>query len=115
MKTDLTTSILAAVVSVIIAYFACNVLLPKIDNFTIKVLSSGVDSNLIAPNPEVFNFRSINPTVEVYVGQCEGNDCNNGVIIDLPEEIIEEDIEEETPKAETLEEITEVPDILKED
>ena len=106
MKTDLATSILAAVVSVIIAYFACNVLLPKIDDFTVKVLSSTADYNLTEPNPEVFNFRSINPTVEVYVGQCEGDNCDSGVIIDLPEDVPEEPTDEETTDKETTEEET---------
>ena len=35
-----------------------------------KTLENTVDSSLSEPNEEIFNFRAVNPTVEVYVGQC---------------------------------------------
>ncbi len=70
MKTDLVTSIAAAAVGIIAAYFICNMVLPPLSDVTIKTLDSGTTYTLTSPDPEVFNYRSINPTVEVYVGQC---------------------------------------------
>ena len=81
MKSDLTTSILAAIVGVVVAFFLTNLLLPEIEDITINVLSSSPSTNLASPDPEIFNYRAINPTVEVYVGQCteynEKGECVN--------------------------------------
>lgn len=76
MKQDLATSIFTAIVGIIIAYFICNMLLPPIQNVTYKTLSTSLTYDLAEPNPEVFNFRAVNPTVEVYVGQCDSYDIN---------------------------------------
>ncbi len=71
MKTDLVTSITAAVLGAVIAFFVCNLFLPARENVSIKTLENA-DSNytLSDPNVDVFNFRALNPTVEVYVGDC---------------------------------------------
>lgn len=76
MKQDLATSIFTAIVGIIIAYFVCNMLLPPIQSVTYKTLNSNLTYDLAEPNPEVFNFRAVNPTVEVYVGQCDSYDIN---------------------------------------
>ena len=70
MKTDLATSTIAAVIGVIAAYFICNMVLPPIADVSFKTLSSSTTYTLTDPDPEVFNYHAINPTVEVYVGQC---------------------------------------------
>ena len=70
MKTDLVSSIGVAIMGVIIAYFVCNLLIPPIEDFTVKTIDSSTNANIIDPNPEVFNYKAINPTVEVYVGDC---------------------------------------------
>lgn len=100
MKTDLATSIIAAIVGTVAAYFLCNLFTPAIENYSVKVLSSEASYNLLDPNNEVFNFRAVNPTVEVYVGQCEDGDCSNNIIIDLAEENSEE-TPAETPDEES--------------
>ena len=83
MKTDLTTSIIAAVLGAVVAFFVCNMFIPTIDDVTVKTLGSSLTYTLANPSPEVFNYRAINPTVEVYVGQCtEYNE--NGECIDIP-------------------------------
>ena len=82
MKNDLATTIFTAIVGVIIAYFVCNMILPEIPNFTYKALSSNFSYSVSEPNPEIFNFRAVNPTVEVYVGQCESYDINGNCIVD---------------------------------
>lgn len=76
MKQDLATSILTAIVGIIIAYFVCNMILPEISSFSYKTLSTTLTYNLDDPNPEIFNFRAVNPTVEVYVGNCDSYDIN---------------------------------------
>ena len=91
MKTDLATSITAAVIGIIAAYFICNMVLPPVADITFKTLSSGTTYTLEQPDPEVFNYRAINPTVEVYVGQCaEYNEF--GECIENIEYVEDEDI-----------------------
>ena len=72
MKTDLATSILAAVLGVGVAFLICNVLLPETETVSFKKLNS-TDSNYTLTDPDinVFNYRALNPTVEVYVGDCD--------------------------------------------
>ena len=72
MKTDLATSIGASVLGVIFAFLICNMLLPAVEPVSFKKLTDSSNSyELVEPNPEVFNYRALNPTVEVYVGDCE--------------------------------------------
>ena len=70
MKTDLASSIAAAIVGVLLAYFICNLFLGEIEPVTIKTVDSSVTADLVEPNAEIFNYRALNPTVEVYVGDC---------------------------------------------
>ena len=70
MKQDLATSNAAAVIGAVVAYFICNMFIPAIEDVSFKSLSGNITYDLSNPNPELFNFRAINPTVEVYVGQC---------------------------------------------
>jgi hypothetical protein len=80
MKTDLTTSILAAVIGIVVAYFVCNMFIPGIDDVSIKTLGNNLNYSLTEPNPEIFNYRAVNPTVEVYVGQCKEYDQNGNCV-----------------------------------
>lgn len=70
MKADLTTSILAAIFGFVIAFVVCNFLVPGISDFSFKTLGTSIDASLAEPDANVFNYRAINPTVEVYVGDC---------------------------------------------
>ena len=70
MKTDLVTSIIAAIAGVVIAYFVTNFFTPELQDVTFKTLNESFSASLTDPNDEIFNFRAVNPTVEVYVGQC---------------------------------------------
>lgn len=91
MKNDLATSIVAAVVSVIAAYFLCSFLIPPIEAFSFPTVSDSVSSSLPSPDPEIFNYRALNPTVEVYVGNCT-NINEYGECVDDSSEQIEEGI-----------------------
>ena len=93
MKIDLFTSILAGAAGVIIAFFVANLLLPQINNVTIRTLTDVPTSSLTSPDPEIFNYRAINPTVEVYVGKCtEYNDAG---------ECIDDGVSNKTPESDT--------------
>lgn len=71
MKTDLLTSIVAAVLGVGVAFLICNILLPEIEPVSFNKLSdTSSDYSLTEPDVNVFNYRALNPTVEVYVGDC---------------------------------------------
>ena len=71
MKTDLATSIGVAIAGILISYFMCNLFVGSIEDVSIKTVDSSFSTEIIEPNPEVFNYRAINPTVEVYVGDSE--------------------------------------------
>lgn len=95
MKNDLATTIITAVVTVVAAYFLCNMMVGKSDDFSFNTVDSSVSSDLALPDPELFNYKSLNPTVEVYVGNCtEINEY--GECVDESSEQIEEGMIEDT-------------------
>ena len=70
MKIDLATSIVVAVIGVVAAFFVANLLLPGFSDVSFKTISDKSNNySLTDPNPEIFNYRALNPTVEVYVGE----------------------------------------------
>lgn len=77
MKTDLASSIGIAIVGVLIAYFVCNLFIGPIEDYTVNSVSTKVDASLDNPSPEVFNYKALNPTVEVYVGDSTENNQGN--------------------------------------
>ena len=73
MKTsDYVTVGLVAIIMTAIAYFLVNSLLgdPSEKSVRFEYLA-GFESQLVDPDPELFNAAAINPTVEVYIGSCE--------------------------------------------
>ena len=101
MKTDLASSIGVAILGAVIAFFLCNLLIidpmkeANKDGTAVKVLDSTVGTDLQDPDPEVFNYKALNPTVEVYVGDCK--EYINGECLDDKTNVIEEGVLEETP------------------
>ncbi|MBR3138531.1 hypothetical protein IKG38_00730 [Candidatus Saccharibacteria bacterium] len=71
MKKDLTTAIGTALIGAIAAFFICNLFLGEIQPVEFKTVNSNITTNLTDPNPELFNYKALNPTVEVYVGDCD--------------------------------------------
>ena len=71
MKTDLVTSIAIAIVGAVIGFFICNFFIGPIEPISFKTVETDVDADLSEPNVNVFNYKALNPTVEVYVGNCE--------------------------------------------
>ena len=87
MNKDLATAIGTAVIGVILSYFVCNLFIPPIEDVTYKTVDTKVNSSVAEPNPEIFNYKALNPTVEVFVGTCDEYG-ENGECIDSAEEII---------------------------
>ena len=85
MKTDLATAIGVAIAGALIAFFVTNLFMGDIEDFSYKTVKGSVDTNIVSPSPEVFNYKSLNPTVEVYVGDCTEYD-SYGQCIDQVEE-----------------------------
>ena len=88
MKQDLATSIFAAVVGALVAYFVCEMFLPSFDELSVSIteLANEESFTLAEPDAEIFNFRSVNPTVEVWVGDCknlgDNGTCNDEIVTD---------------------------------
>ena len=75
MKTDLASAIGAAIAGVLIAYFITNIFIGPIEDVSYKTVTSNVSADVTTPSPEVFNYKALNPTVEVYVGACDEYDA----------------------------------------
>ena len=112
MKKDLTTTIIAAIFGVVVAYFITNIILPDLSNVSFKTLSGDNKYTLAEPDSDIFNYRAVNPTVEVYVGQCreynENGECiDDGTNLSTEEENQEnqenQENEAETPTGEGAE------------
>lgn len=80
MKNDLATAIGVAVLGAVIAYFVTNLFIGPIEAVEYKTVDTKTSSDLVDPNVEVFNYRALNPTVEVYVGDCDEYDANGECI-----------------------------------
>lgn len=84
-QSDVFTLILIAGIGTLAAFFVCNAIMGNPDEayVSFKGLSAKIDKSLAAPDPEIFNSYAINPTIEVYVGNCEDIDQNG--ILDMAE------------------------------
>lgn len=102
MKNELVTAIGAAIMGVLIAFFVTNLFIGDIEDVTVKTVESTVSTEVAEPDPEIFNYKALNPTVEVYVGDC--TQYENGECIDhvTEEDII--DLETNTPTENTTQE-----------
>ena len=76
-QSDIFTVIIVASVGTLAAFFLCNWILGNPDDQfeTFKTISV-VSPDVALPDSDVFNVGAINPTVEVYVGNCEDVDQN---------------------------------------
>ncbi|MBQ3436823.1 hypothetical protein IJG26_02645 [Candidatus Saccharibacteria bacterium] len=90
MKTDLATSIGVAIVGIIISFVVCNLFLGEIQEVSFTTVSSSVTTDVASPDPEVFNYKAINPTVEVYVGNCKEYNSFGQCVEQIDEEAADE-------------------------
>jgi uncharacterized membrane protein (UPF0182 family) len=99
---SLATVVLIAIIATVTAALIVNSLLgdPNEEYVDIPYMDV-ISGNIEEPDPEVFNTKAVNPTVEVYVGNCrpgevwdeerqtcveEGGEDNGGTTPDEPEE-----------------------------
>jgi hypothetical protein len=68
MKAELATAIGTAIMGILIAFFVTNIFIGDIEPVNVKTVDSNVSTELSDPDPEIFNYKALNPTVEVYVG-----------------------------------------------
>ncbi len=80
-QSDLFSVILVASIGTFAAFFLCQLWLgdPGKASVTFVAPREIISSKLAEPDPEVFNSTSENPTIEVYVGDCEDID-HNGIL-----------------------------------
>lgn len=108
MKKDLITAIAAAVAGVVISYLICNLLVGMLstEDYSFKYIDTTISSDISEPDKEVFNYRSLNPTVEVYIGDCDNEsgeceDSSTGQIDDSFMDDIESSNDEESSETES--------------
>jgi len=84
-QSDIFVLILVAGIGTLASFFICNMILGDPNEATVefKTVSSVIEPDLVDPNPEIFNSTAINPTIEVYVGDCVDMDRNG--ILDMGE------------------------------
>ncbi len=74
-KSDILTVIMVATVGTVVAAILCNMLLGDPNDKMVSFKNvQVVEPGLAIPDPEVFHMEAINPTVEVYVGNCVDQD-----------------------------------------
>lgn len=83
-NTDIALIILIAAISVIASYFLGNFILGDPADLTSDVVYvDPIDSGVTAPDIEFFNTKTLNPTVEIYIGHCEeGQVLSDNVCVD---------------------------------
>lgn len=102
-QSDIFSLILIAGIGTIAAFFVCRMILgdPSQASTKFKTINRTISSSLVDPDPEVFNSTAINPTIEVYVGDCEDID-QNGILDDAELEacarVIEDPDDPENPE-----------------
>ncbi len=106
-QSDVISVVMVAIIGSIAAFFLVNLILGEHKAVKYKSVS-GVSSELAEPDPEVFSYGAVNPTVEVYVGSCE--DINrDGILSDKELEACKNESEEE-PEPEPTPEPTPTPE-----
>lgn len=84
-QSDIFSMILVAGIGTLAAFLICNQLMgdPSTAKTQFKTINRVITSELAEPDAEIYNSLAINPTVEVYVGDCVDIDQNG--ILDMAE------------------------------
>jgi len=82
MKNDLATAIGVGIIGIIIGFVVCNLFLTDSESVSYKMINANVTTQLVEPDDEVFNVKALNPTVEVYVGDCAEYDSYGNCVED---------------------------------
>jgi mannitol-specific phosphotransferase system IIBC component len=68
-KSDIAMIIFIASVSVLVAYFVANAVIGNTKDEAVTVKTADpITTDIVEPDPTVFNTNAINPTVEVIIG-----------------------------------------------
>ena len=68
-KSDIAMIILIASISVLVAYFVAKAVIGDVQNESVQVKTTDpITTEVMEPDPTVFNSDAINPTVEVIIG-----------------------------------------------
>ena len=79
-QSDIFTIVIIALVGTLAAFFGVSSFLGDPDKASVEIVTvQDVSASLTEPDSELFNSHAINPTVEVYVGNCEDVD-HNGIL-----------------------------------
>lgn len=79
-KSDIAMIILIAAVSMMLAYFGAQAILGNIQNESVQVKTiDRISTEVVEPDPSVFNADAINPTVEVIIGGEASDDSDQGL------------------------------------
>lgn len=79
-QSDIFTIVIIALVGTLAAFFGVSSFLGDPDKASAEIVTvQDVSASLTEPDSELFNSYAINPTVEVYVGNCEDVD-HNGIL-----------------------------------
>ena len=79
-RSDVISIVLVGAIGLIASYFGVNLLLGNPDDFSVTYkYVDEISADLAAIDENIFNPSAVNPTVEVYVGQCVDVD-GDGVI-----------------------------------
>lgn len=74
-KTDIAMIILIASTSVLIAYFVAKAVIGDVQNESVTVKTAEpITTEVVEPDPAVFNEDAINPTVKVVIGGNQSQD-----------------------------------------
>lgn len=90
MKFDLISSAGVAIIGVIIGFMVTTLVAQQPQNYTVQTLDKtangaaadqGYDyADFKEPNNEIFNYDALNPTVEVFIGECEEYDASGACV-----------------------------------
>lgn len=82
MKKDLIIALFVAVLGISISYFVTNIFVQAPTEVKYKTVdAASLSASISTPDNKVFNYLAINPTVEVYIGNCERMDINGNCIV----------------------------------
>lgn len=80
-QSDVFSLIFVASVGMVASFFICQGIIGDPDEASVSftTIRTPISETIAMPESEIFNSTAINPTIEVYVGDCEDKD-NNGIL-----------------------------------
>lgn len=93
MKSEIMLASIVAIIGVISAYLVCNLFVGDSDLVKVKKINGDISTEISVPDSEIFNYRALNPTVDIFIGTCteldETGDCAD---YSYNTDVVEEDV-----------------------